>query len=997
MFRKALVFPCALIAGTSYLSATLDSSFAIDRPLRTLAVVLLLSGFAIIAHGVLASRFYSPQLNNSYTAIPLSDGNGNGNGRMGSRDASPLGDERKGLHERRTGTKALAGLLLLLVLTIWGRAMIHQRIVKDVECTAPTSVALLPLILAIFHAWRGSDAQLIMLYRNAKVPLLERAMQFACHESTRYVLPSFLTFVSSLWVTSKTNALRSTYICPLVNSTTSVILWLQSLGFLFDVVILLVLYRLLSEGSTNLNNIGGGVKYGYKIHAMVGSAFVISALELLGTGVVAYLAFPEHREWLMSPSPEYTHALLVLSFVVSCTIVSFLNTVQLHGVMNTSLIVNFSAVYAQIFQVFRTGVAYEFPPLSTSGTVLSLMALTIALTLQLIASNTTEGHGRHKVPFRLGRQQAILVTLVLSILLVFGLSHNSTAQSSPVTNVHPITTLIRQASVTHKQWSAQAHASRSPPEAIRYYRERYSRDPPPGFDKWFRYATLRNSLVIDDFDNIEDDLAPFSSLSPAELRRRTAQILAENNGLGGISIRSGRAKVFTNVPGTHRWLLDGAIRMIEKFVEHLPDMDLAMNLNDECRVAVPFANLQEALTKRERYSKYKSLKPSIDFSANRSSTWTDLADVPKDTTSYLRDVGFNPTFKLYGSVACPPDSPARRERHSKRNICTSCAAPHSMGVFISNWSASSSPCHQPDIANLHGFHLSPSAFGGTNELMPIFSQSRASGYADIRYPSPGNYMDKTKYEVNDQFPDNPFAKKENTLFWRGKTTEGVSAGSGAWKGMLRQRLVHLLNNETRPQVILLPHSKASRRLNYIMEPPEKLKRHMSIKVDVGFVGEVERCGGADCTDQALEFYSQPPVNFKQHWAYRYLFDADGAGFSDRFIPFLQSNSVVFKSALFREWYEGRLTAWKHFVPVDLRLHDLWSSVAYFGGYGDGKGGKRMIGTRDEAEDIARESAEWARKVLRKEDMEIYFFRLLLEWGRLTDDNRGEVGYRLQEV
>jgi len=30
--------------------------------------------------------------------------------------------------------------------------------------------------------------------------------------------------------------------------------------------------------------------------------------------------------------------------------------------------------------------------------------------------------------------------------------------------------------------------------------------------------------------------------------------------------------------------------------------------------------------------------------------------------------------------------------------------------------------------------------------------------------------------------------------------------------------------------------------------------------------------------------------------------------------------------------------------------------------------------------------------LRKEDMEIFMFRLLLEWGRLTDDDRDEIGF-----
>jgi hypothetical protein len=42
--------------------------------------------------------------------------------------------------------------------------------------------------------------------------------------------------------------------------------------------------------------------------------------------------------------------------------------------------------------------------------------------------------------------------------------------------------------------------------------------------------------------------------------------------------------------------------------------------------------------------------------------------------------------------------------------------------------------------------------------------------------------------------------------------------------------------------------------------------------------------------------------------------------------------------------------------------------------------------------IAEEGRKWANQVLRKEDMEIYFFRLLLEWARLTDDNRENLGF-----
>jgi hypothetical protein len=257
-------------------------------------------------------------------------------------------------------------------------------------------------------------------------------------------------------------------------------------------------------------------------------------------------------------------------------------------------------------------------------------------------------------------------------------------------------------------------------------------------------------------------------------------------------------------------------------------------------------------------------------------------------------------------------------------------------------------------------------------------------------------MEKAKYDFDEKFPDPRFENKEDVLFWRGATTEGT-ATNGAWKGMLRQRLVHLLNNETTRQPILLPKGDHSGHLEYVLKRTTDIKKLLETKTDVRLTGPITRCVGQDCADQTHEFGFGDSIDFMQHWRYRYLFDADGAGFSGHFIPFLQSNSVVFKAALFREWYEGRLTAWKHFVPIDLRLHDVFSCLAYFGGYGVEHRNKRMMeGRSKEAEKIARDGKVWTEKVLRKEDMEVYMFRLLLEWGRLTDDKRTEVGYRFEK-
>lgn len=46
----------------------------------------------------------------------------------------------------------------------------------------------------------------------------------------------------------------------------------------------------------------------------------------------------------------------------------------------------------------------------------------------------------------------------------------------------------------------------------------------------------------------------------------------------------------------------------------------------------------------------------------------------------------------------------------------------------------------------------------------------------------------------------------------------------------------------------------------------------------------------------------------------------------------------------------------------------------------------------EGERIAFEGKEWAEKVLRREDMELYALRALLEFARVCDDERDSLGF-----
>ena len=598
-----------------------------------------------------------------------------------------------------------------------------------------------------------------------------------------------------------------------------------------------------------------------------------------------------------------------------------------------------------------------------------------------------------RIPISINVLLVVLFTMRACLLFPWNLAVDS----------HPIDLLVRNANKQSQAWATQALASKTLAEAAAEYRRRYLRVPPPGFDLWYNFAVARSSVVIDDYDSMNEDLLPFWDLEPVEIRARTREVLSNPwNEVAEVTIRDGNASLGENFVPTHRWMEDGILAMLKKFVHMLPDMDLAFNIHDEPRVAIPHEHLQKLRISGANPGMLEE-KPSNYFSKDRELLWRNANATIAGIYSRVGSVnrhrkapllfedhsfrGGTNSFYRYGSVACPPNSAARQTYiWDPHTHCTTCASPHSQGLFLSNWTLSASPCHQPDLANLHGFYLSPSSLKNTHDLLPVFSQSKPHGYADILYPSPWNYIDKVLYNATTA-QDPPFAQKENTLLWRGATSEGVSR-YGNWKGMARQRLVHLANNHTFPTTMLLPHPSIPRKYSYQTISASDFSA-LNLSHDIAFVDEITRCWDFDCDVQAAEFGLANKTEFQQHWRYRYLLDMDGAGFSGRFLPFLQSRSLPFKSALFREWYDSRIVAWAHFVPLDLRWQGLWSTLAYFAGVDRWKGMEAHV---NEGERIAEEGRRWAGKVLRKEDMEVYTFRLLLEWGRLTDDARERIGY-----
>lgn len=664
------------------------------------------------------------------------------------------------------------------------------------------------------------------------------------------------------------------------------------------------------------------------------------------------------------------------------------------GVLTTVLLATFTT-----FLTITTAASWSaLYPFSHGSVSLALFGITLALAgiSAYLRAQIADDRTVHTV---FHRRHAWIHT---GLIVMFTFWAGIWVLSSNTASAHPIDGLISRAQSQHSKLQKQMWTSRTLGSAVKMYQNRYGRPPPPNFDKWYTYATMHKSHINDGFDGIHRDLLPFYALSPEEIRHRTWSIISNPwNDAAGVLIRNGTVTVAPNVMSTHKWMLEGIVEMISKFAESLPDMDLAFNLNDECRVSVPYEIIEPM---RRTGNKTRSLlAPQQKFSNFTADKWEPVPEEP-NSWSPFREISWQQTFHRVGNKGCPPNSHARRDRiWDTGTFCHTCARPHSQGPFLANWTLAGDICHQPDLADQHGLYLSPAAFKSTSELYPVFSQSKAHGFNDILYPSAWNYIEKAKYNPSDEHPDRPFLEKDSTLFWRGTTSEGFSHGGyvGQWRGMNRQRFIHIANdvNGTNPPMpLLLPSSNDGSRLAYKQVPVSKLVE--LLPTDAHFVDSILRCGGSDCGQQAQEFAPLvPPADFQDHWKYKYLLDLDGAGFSGRFLPFLQSRSLPFKAALFREWWDDRITPWVHFVPLDLRGQGLWATFAYFHGVKGNLFGRNIEiqAHEKEAEEIATAGREWAAQVLRKEDMEIYFFRLLLEWGRLVDDRRDSLGFAVVDT
>lgn len=544
-------------------------------------------------------------------------------------------------------------------------------------------------------------------------------------------------------------------------------------------------------------------------------------------------------------------------------------------------------------------------------------------------------------------------------------------QPTVPSDAHPISLLMSKAD---EAWLAYEEGrSTTFRETVRKYRNKYGRHPPPGFIDWYRYARKRNVHNIDDFDQIMDDLRPFWAVEPRVIRDLAANMWKdEPQGIIGIHIRNHKI-VKVNCPS---WRSDLMVTLIKRFIKYLPDMDISANRLDQPRVVVPWEDMQSLLSK-EVEGRRMPPEASDGFTPNMPDFLDLTAD--DDGKSHENPEWYPAHGKQYMDIArtaCPPESHARNNRSTTGSSET--LYKDSLSGVITNFNRSSDLCTVgPEIKDKHGFLFSSSSMIATKRLVPVFGECKVNINSDILAPA-NMYWDRdVRYDYNGEH-DESWEDKKEAIIWRGVTSGGTQTEDN-WRQLHRQRFVMLMNaTEMRGKSVSILAERSEVAGKFERAGQFDPSAFASNYTDVGFTeawGCIPDCG---FYDNVWTIKEQVPL--PEQFRYKFLADVDGHSFSGRWRAFLESKSLGIKATIFREWHDSRLFAWRHFAPMDNRFDDIYTLLTYFIGLGNstlatshdsGREGIRYVSRHDtEAKRLASQGREWAKKVLRRDDIEV---------------------------
>lgn len=269
------------------------------------------------------------------------------------------------------------------------------------------------------------------------------------------------------------------------------------------------------------------------------------------------------------------------------------------------------------------------------------------------------------------------------------------------------------------------------------YRLKNKRDPPSGYEDFFKFAQEKKCL-IDEYDRIHRDFEPFYQLAekdPKMFQRRVKESMKLAEGTQTRLLTSYRLD--TKGPRrTHNFWTPFSgewERTMRKMASAVGPIDLVYNVRDEPRVLFN-----------------TRLPDAMDFAMKK-----------EDNRPF--DIDPKPTDKFYSE-------PSRHQ----------CLVPNSNVGF-------------GNITNdVNGFMLYSSSTGFTTDFFPMLSQTKIEPcFSDILVPSSYYYYSSGWSSKHTQADPVPWEKKKPILYWRGSTTGG-SYWHGSYHNFPRFRFLKMV-------------------------------------------------------------------------------------------------------------------------------------------------------------------------------------------------------------
>ncbi|SCV72165.1 BQ2448_4859 [Microbotryum intermedium] len=496
---------------------------------------------------------------------------------------------------------------------------------------------------------------------------------------------------------------------------------------------------------------------------------------------------------------------------------------------------------------------------------------------------------------------------------------------------HPIYTLIERA---EQRWNDKvAKQSRTLTEAVHEYKNRYRRNPPKGFDDWWKFCEENDVQLRDEYDQIDQDLLPHRALEPSDSRHRNS-VMQERGHTFTMVLEPGRK--LAGIKGEYadtrraREIQD----LLSLFADRVPrDLNLTYIIDDNPAVLLPYSERSRMIELAEQGEYWG---PSEFVSADDS----HLSNFAK---------------------ACAPNSPLRR---SERGEPYHDYSADTRKTFIWDHPRSVDLCIHPEGRKSHGHLMQQGVPPGP--LVPLLTFAKTSMQADILVTPMEQWAERYKeYEPPWE------GKSENKLLWRGSTTGAEFDRHTPWRNSQRARLHMMSQYMDGSKEVLWATDDKMRLTNFTIEDMNHLY------MDTFFSGQPAQCDPETCEWLRKNFHFKPTIGIEESNTYKYLMDVDGNGWSGRFHRLMSTRSVVLKATAFPEWYHERIEPWVHYVPVKLDYSDLYDIMTFFVGTPQAKGAHDAL-----AQKVGAAGQKWAATHWRKVDMAAYMYRLVLEYSRI---------------